>query len=126
MKTADGKWLGPLHNYTLRLYLVLVLFTFTLVLRGRVRGEDRKFFQFSFVVESIWIFTMDSFRTTIIMLSAQEDPPIASTKGISGALIGVLAQRTRHSRGERLFFFTLLSRVSRVALLTPNNACRAG
>ena len=79
---------------------------------GQSGERVQEVFQFYYVVESIWLFTTDSFRRVIMMLSGQGDPPIVSIKGIMWAHIGSLTQKARHARGENYFSF-LCSRVSR-------------
>ena len=72
---------------------------------GQSGERGQEVFQFYYVVESIWLFTTDSFRRVIMMLSGQGDPPIVSIKGIMWAHIGSLTQKARHARGENYFSF---------------------
>ena len=112
VKTANSKWLALRYNYTLRLHRLLVCYSLLPRCWRAELSSGQEVFQFYYVVESIWLFTTDSFRTVIIMLSGQGDPPMASTKGIRWAHIESLTQQARHARGENYFSF-LCCRVSR-------------
>mgnify|MGYP007058664757 CR=1 FL=1 len=84
---------------------------------GQSGERGQEVFQVYYVVESIWLITTDSFRRVIIVKWAKGST-YSQYKGHQVGPHWKSDATSETCKGRELFFFSLLSRVSRAALQT--------